>query len=193
MIGFYLCKTDIAKNKRFDIPLQDRFFFLWLVIMTCLHMLSAQPVFSSASKAVPMNRGQSFWQENPLQSEHARSKPYLSISNQPLYHCKRCRKHKDIFISRIAYKQCKLTYALLNTMRPEQNGPHFADNTRILLHDNCCILTQNSLKLVTNWPISHDLIRCWLGVEQEKIIILTNDWSICPWYHIPWSFVTINY
>ena len=50
-----------------------------------------------------------------------------------------------------------LSIHLLNTLRPRQNGRHFADHTfkRIFLNENVVILIQISLKFVPKGPINN--------------------------------------
>ena len=50
------------------------------------------------------------------------------------------------------------TLALINTLRPRQDGRHFADDifTCIFFNENCCILIRFSLKYVRKGPIDNN-------------------------------------
>ena len=62
---------------------------------------------------------------------------------------------------------------LLNTMRPEQNGRHFADDIMkcIFLYENCWILNESSLKFVRKGLINKLLIRPFRTNFSELSVI----------------------
>ena len=51
----------------------------------------------------------------------------------------------------------RLLYCLINTLRPRQNGRHFADDTfkRIFLNENVIIAIKISLKFVPEGPMNN--------------------------------------
>ena len=56
------------------------------------------------------------------------------------------------------YVPCGLFSKEVNTLRPRQNGRHFADDIFmcILFNENCCILIKFSLKYVRKGPIDNN-------------------------------------
>ena len=66
-------------------------------------------------------------------------------------------RHKKVSRSWIESHHHQITYQLLNTLRPRQNGPRFADNTfkRIFLNENVRISIKISQKFVPKGPINN--------------------------------------
>ena len=50
---------------------------------------------------------------------------------------------------------CEIDYVDFNTLRPRQNGRHFADDKRIFLNENVRISIRISLKFVPKGPINN--------------------------------------
>ena len=70
-----------------------------------------------------------------------------------------------------------------STLRPEQNGQHFADN--IKLNEKFCILIEISLKFVTNGPKpSLPLVMAWCRTSDKPFPepMLTNI-DVAIWCH----------
>ena len=67
---------------------------------------------------------------------------------------------------------CGNYHEVLNTLRPRQNGRHFADDTfkRIFLNENVCISINISLKFVPKVPINNIP-----ALVEREAIIWTND------------------
>ena len=74
--------------------------------------------------------------------------------------------------------------ANLNTLRPRQNGRHFADDTfkRIFVNENVRISIKVSLKLFlrVQWTILQHCFRLWLGAAQ----LLSEPMLACSPSHI---------
>ena len=70
---------------------------------------------------------------------------------------RRYTRLKEIIYSLSQIAHHDLCFMLLNTLRPRQNGRHFADDTfkRIFLNENIRISIRISLKFVPNGPINN--------------------------------------
>ena len=86
-----------------------------------------------------------------------------------------------------------LRVSCINTLRPRQNGRHFADDSFncIFLNENCWVFIQVSPNFVRNDPFH--IFQHWSGLWRVacSAIIWTNDWIVCGnrrrslrWRHI---------
>ena len=70
----------------------------------------------------------------------------------------------------------------VDTLRPRQDGRHFADDifTCIFFNENCCILIKFSLKYVRKGPIDNNraLVQIWLGADQATSHYLNQLWLV---------------
>ena len=91
-----------------------------------------------------------------------------------------CRKTSDI-VSKCVHICCKFRCSV-NTLRPRQNGRHFADDTFkcIFLKENVRISIKISLKFVLRVQLImfQHCFRLWLGADQATSHYLNQWWLL---------------
>ena len=86
-----------------------------------------------------------------------------------------------------------MIYFLLNTMRPEKNGRHFADVIfkYIFITENCGVLIQNSQKFAAKGPVNNKSalvqVKAWRLMSYKPLAITKTNYHPIHWH------IYINY